>query len=293
MEPKIEFRTVRDFGEIINDTFLFLKQNFKPLLKCLIYIAGIFIIMSTIASVIQQLKVANVIGDIKTGAGTKSAFSKFNFGIEYFITIIISYVTYFLMMLIIFCYMAVYQENDKRTPTVDEVWTFCKYYFLRFIIANVLFGLLFIAGFVLCLLPGIYLLPIISLMSASIVLENAGINFAFSRGFNLIKEHWWSTFAAMLIVYIIFYATTLLFSIPLSLASGVTLFIPNANVSKPLLILASVITHICQLFVAIPTVATGLLFFSLVERKEAAGLMQRIQTFGNDNAAKDLPEEEF
>ncbi len=31
---QIELRKARDFGELINDSFLFIKGNFKPLLRC-------------------------------------------------------------------------------------------------------------------------------------------------------------------------------------------------------------------------------------------------------------------
>ena len=43
MIQKVEFRKVRDFGEVISDTFLFMKQNFKPLFKAFFYLCGFFL----------------------------------------------------------------------------------------------------------------------------------------------------------------------------------------------------------------------------------------------------------
>jgi hypothetical protein len=56
MQPKIELAKTRDFGEIINDTFLFMRQNFKPLLKYFFTFCGIFLAAGTVCSTLYQLK---------------------------------------------------------------------------------------------------------------------------------------------------------------------------------------------------------------------------------------------
>ena len=45
---KIQFRKVREFGENISDTFSFIKQEFKPLLKSYLLIAGVLILITTL-----------------------------------------------------------------------------------------------------------------------------------------------------------------------------------------------------------------------------------------------------
>lgn len=284
MEPKIEFRMVRDFGEIINDTFIFIKQNFKPLLISLIWIAGIFTLVSMAATVIQQLKASEVV---------RQGGNPLNFGVTSIIAVFISYLNVFVMTLVVFCYMAAYQENDKQAPGAEQVWNYVRYYFFRFLLACFLFGMLMLLGMAFCLLPGVYLWPVVSLMTAAVVLENGGITYSFDRGFKLIKEQWWVTFATFLIVSIIYYAGVMVIALPMSVAAGASFFVPSADVSTPLLIAYSVLTHICQLFIAVPTVAIGLTFYSLVERKENAGLMHRIQTFGTAKPTGNQPEEEF
>ena len=45
-QNKIEFQRYRDFGQIINSTFEFIRQNFLPLLKSLIFITGPFLLIT-------------------------------------------------------------------------------------------------------------------------------------------------------------------------------------------------------------------------------------------------------
>ena len=42
MPSKIELLKVRDFGEIITDSFGFVRQNFKQLVKCFFVFSGFF-----------------------------------------------------------------------------------------------------------------------------------------------------------------------------------------------------------------------------------------------------------
>ena len=46
----MELRKLRDFGENINDTFQFIRQEFKPLLKSFFAIAGVLILVTGIVS---------------------------------------------------------------------------------------------------------------------------------------------------------------------------------------------------------------------------------------------------
>ena len=44
----LEFHKARDFSKKINDTFEFLKQNFKPLTKSVLFIAGPPVLMGSL-----------------------------------------------------------------------------------------------------------------------------------------------------------------------------------------------------------------------------------------------------
>ena len=51
---RVNFRQVREFAEIINVTFSFIRQNFKPLGKVIIYIVGPFILVSSLVGGFMQ-----------------------------------------------------------------------------------------------------------------------------------------------------------------------------------------------------------------------------------------------
>ncbi|HEY4194580.1 MAG TPA: hypothetical protein VGM63_03535, partial [Mucilaginibacter sp.] len=63
MSTNLELAKPRDFGEIINDTFTFVRQNFKPLLKYFFVICGFFILISTALAVLTQIKVIRIYSD--------------------------------------------------------------------------------------------------------------------------------------------------------------------------------------------------------------------------------------
>ena len=289
-QPKIEFRQVRDFGEVINDTFVFIKQNFKPMMKSVITISGIFAIGFSVVSILAFLNLKELI----KGGGLSNPTERVENTLSATIPVyIFTFLVFFMVSLATLCYIAVYVEKNKETPTITEVWSYTKYYFLRYLGSNILAFLMLILGFVCCVLPGFYLWPISSLITTAIILENGGISYSFSRGFKLVKENWWSSFGTLIILSIIYYACTMAVSIPFLLAgSGASFLTPDFSQPVILIIIQNVIGAFALYFVMIPIIGVALLFFSLVEQKESEGLMQRIQSV-DDDAPKNSPEEEF
>ena len=73
MNQNFELRKVRDFGELISDTFLFVKENLKPLLKATFQICGFFVLAMLVLSVMQQLNLQGV--KTNTGSAPKNVFT--------------------------------------------------------------------------------------------------------------------------------------------------------------------------------------------------------------------------
>lgn len=287
-QPKIEFRQVRDFGEVINDTFVFIKLNFKPMMKSVLTISVVFVIAYILFSTYFLYTIQESLGkDFRIETGRFSAVT------NTFLISAFGFLTIFVITLVTLCYISVYLEKKGETPTTEEVWSYCKYYFLRFLGVNILGFLMLCAGFVLCFLPGFYLWPIYSLIGSAVILENGGINYSFSRGFKLIKENWWSSFGTLIILSIIYYACAMAVSIPFLLFnSGTSLLLPDLNKPVYFLIFQNIISGIALYFSMIFTIGVAFLFFSLVEQKDSEGLLQRIQSVDNDTP-KNTPEEEF
>src|SRR4051812_7618895 len=108
-EQKIQLRKIRDFGENINDTFLFIRQNFKPLMKSFFAISAIFMIGQAIFNGIYQSKSFGVFDEILKGRRTRTTSPLDNIlSIEYVLTILFALLTYVSMKVCLGAYVKYY-----------------------------------------------------------------------------------------------------------------------------------------------------------------------------------------
>lgn len=291
---KIEFKKIRDFGQIINDTFTFIRQNFKPLIKTYFIFCGLFCLAGMLAMLLQQYKAVNMINNLGTFKSGRSGFGAGLYGLEYFLAILFSLAGYASTTVATLSYIAIYVQKGNQTPTTDEVWGYFKFYFFRVFGSSLLLGLLLLIGFVFCLLPGFWLMPIISLVFPIIVIENGTLGYAFGRSFKLIKDNFWITFGTLFIIWIIVYACMSFVVLPTTLFSMLGLFSGSKpQMSLTFTMLSTVLQYLCQVCTVIPIITIALSYFSLVEQKESAGLMERISTFGNAEKPTDTRPEEY
>lgn len=295
MEPKIELVKTRDFGEIINDTFVFIGQNWKPLLKAYAVICGFFIVANLVVALLQQHK---MIDAMQTTNGYSAGYNfgyrlRSMFGVTYLLSFIFGILSLTSISLVPLSFIALYKEKGNVAPEVEEVWGYFKHYFFRFLGSYIVISIVLIIGFVLCFIPGIYLFPILSLIFPIIVFENAELGYSWSKSFRLIKENWWSTFGALFVSGIITYAAAMVFIIPVTLFTVGSVFVSKTAPSSSALILTTIISALCYVFYMLPTITAALCYFSLNEQKEGTGLMGRINNFGNDDLDAGLPKEEY
>ena len=291
MTETVEFKKRRDFGQVINDTFAFIRQNIKPLIKTYFTFCGLFVLASMATLLLQQFKMVNVINTVG-GMGHTRGIGLY--GIEYFLSLIFSFASYSSMTVAVLSYIAIYVQKGNQTPTLDEVWGFFKYYFFRVFGSSFLLMLLLIIGFMFCLVPGFYLFPFIAMMFPIMVIENSSLSYSFSRSFSLIKENFWVTFGTLIIVWIIVYACTTLIVLPTSLFNMLAMFSSkNPQMSLTLTLITTVLQSLCQVFTIVPIITISLMYFNLVEEKESVGLMERISNFGNTEKPIDTRPEEY
>ncbi|RAJ20682.1 hypothetical protein [Pedobacter cryoconitis] len=279
MSEKVEFKKLREFGDIINDTIRFFKENFKPLLKVFVYFCGVFIVAGMIAAIFQQIGMQRAIRNTNVFT-TYGRFAGL-LSLSYFFVVLIGIISYTALNVSILSFIALYIEKGNVAPTVEEVWGYFKYYFFRVFGSSFLIGLLLIAGFCLCLIPGFYLFPAISLMLPIIIFENASLGYAFSQSFRLLREHWWVTAATILILWVITYATSSFASLPAIILTMVSALTNGPKgLSNSVIIFSTVIQYLCQVFMIIPIIGLSLCYFNLSERQNSTGLMDRIQKMG-------------
>jgi len=297
MEPKVEFSRIRDFGETINDSINFVKQNFKALFTPLLYISLIFILAAMATGILVQVKTIGLVGAEMAGpvnAFDGTAFLA-GFGINYVLYLLFYFISFTVVQLVTLCFIDLYRKNGNVPPTKEEVWIACKAHFWRFILASLLLSIIVAIATMLCILPGIYLFPIASLVYAIVVMDEAPFDQAFTRAFTLIKDNWWKTFGVLFIVWLIAYFSIGLVALPgtLMTMSGFLLG-ESSSLTLTGAILNVVIQSFGMLVYSLPTIALALCYFSLSEEKEGTGLMERIENLGTHaDTGKDLPNEEY
>ncbi|GGI22977.1 hypothetical protein [Pedobacter mendelii] len=290
---KIEFKKIRDFGQIINDTFTFIRQNFKPLVKNYFIFCGLFVLGGMLSMLLQQYKTVNMINSIDSNTAKDVFGFATLYGIEYYLAILFSLAGYASTTVVTLSYIAVYVQKGNETPTIDEVWGYFKYYFFRVFGSSILLILLLIFGFLFCLVPGFWLFPFIAMIFPIMIIENGTLSYSFTRSFKIIKDNFWLTFGTLIIIWIIVYACMSIVVLPTTLFSMIGMFASKKpHMSLTFTMLTTVLQYLCQVCTVIPIVTITLSYFSLVEQKESTGLMERISNFGiTDKPADTRPEE--
>ncbi|MFI5451130.1 hypothetical protein ACHMWN_03145 [Pedobacter sp. UC225_61] len=291
MKDNIEFKKIREFGDIIGDTFVFIKQNFKPLMAAYFSLTGIFILGGMLSSIMAQLQIVDL---SESGGYTGSGpFAKiYSMGFSYVLMIIFLILSYTSMYVSILSYIALYVEKGNLRPTVAEVWAYFKYYYFRMLGSGLLMTIFLMLCFACCLLPGIYVFPAVTLFYAVMILENGNFSHAFERSFKLLKDEWWITAATLLVIYVIFYACSMIVQLPAIIVAMVGAFThAEQPITRTYVFISSISQQIAYIFMIIPIVCSTLIYFNLVERKESLGLLNRIDGLGQNSNQAETPEE--
>jgi hypothetical protein len=297
---KLEYRKKRDFGQVLNVSFLFLREHLKPIFKSLLFIAGPFIL---VGSVLPGLLFYPWIGGT-----TQTGFSSFD--ISSVLVNILSFIVGAVMAITtIYQYMLLYMKKETASAiSTAEVWRAVRNNFFNVLISCaglvffstigiMLFGYLVfsilgegagaVLGFLLLMFSVIYLTVALSPLLMIRLVEKVDIFRAVGRCFKLIGGKWWQTFALLFICYIIQSAMVSVVFVPFytfvfaermlsnDTAPDLTTSLIYVAIGGVILVLA-VTASFC-----LTLVVSCFQYFSLVEDKESVGLMQRIQQLGN------------
>jgi len=282
MSDKFEFKKVREFGEIINDTFTFIRENLKPLLKVFVYFGGVFIVALLVTNIGQQVSLLKDMRFASDGI-FKSPYSVFTGWYFFYILFAIAY--YNAICVAVLSYIAIYVEKGKIIPTVEQVWVYFKYYYFRALLSTIVITIFLIVCAIPCTIPLIYVSPAMALFLPVMIFENASFSYTFSRCFKLIKENWGVTAGAIFIIYIITQATMSIASIPALIVGFAGAFIHSAQgVDMFLAILGAILQSLFQVFIILPVVCSAICYYNVVERQENLGLLNRINELGEKKA---------
>ena len=264
MSKKIELEASRDFGDILNDTFVLVRQNFSPLLKAFFVICGVFLLSSIFTSALYNLN-------------NQEPYFTFIYG---FISLVISLLNGSAIHLTVLSYYALYKEKGNNPPSVIEVWNYFKYYYFRVLMTQFLLTIGVVIGFFLCFFPGIYLAIVFSLVTPIMVMENGNLEYSIKKAFKIIKGNWWFTFGTILLTGLLVIVFVLALMAPSMVIYGGSQWISGTNLTTFGSILQAVILNLSNILSILPLSALTLVYFSIIEEKEGNSLIKRMQSFG-------------
>ncbi|OFY75835.1 MAG: hypothetical protein A2275_08305 [Bacteroidetes bacterium RIFOXYA12_FULL_35_11] len=149
METKfLELRKIRDFGEILNATFIFLKQNYKPLFKALLTFAGPFILLSAIATGYYQSNALNATF-FTFNPGMNSVLSYFeDIMLSLLLLIVASALSYTMIITTVYSYMKLYALHGKEGIVFEDIGRLIGKNVLRIFGASIVAFLVIMIGMI-------------------------------------------------------------------------------------------------------------------------------------------------
>ncbi|WP_127844148.1 hypothetical protein [Psychroflexus aestuariivivens] len=287
----IKFKQKRDLGATISDTFAFIRNEYKAIFRLYFRHVGVVLLLLVAASTYYQYQSLN----ITTGSqfGNSSFLSELlpNLGIAFIAMIVLSIVYYSLTICTISGLIKSYVNNQGEINE-DEVRDLVNQKFLKMSGVIVLIGIILIVAFMLCFLPGIYLMVPFSLVVYVMIFQNKGFSDAVTESFKLIKDNWWITFATILVIGILISVISSVFQLPAVILTAMETFTklqsedPSTVLvdlsSNALYIVFNVIGNLAQYILGLVTIiALSFIYFNLNEIHNKTGTLEDIDQIGN------------
>lgn len=287
-QPQIEFYKKRQFGEKLNATFTFIRENAKPYLKVQLMIAGPILLIANILVNQFALGMFDFNGEFSA-----------NFLIDLFqmygLILLIGLVSTTVMPAVTYGYMTAYKTTAPNDISVANVTNRFTSRFFNILGLNILTYIVTIIAMIFFVIPGIYVAVVLSLGASIIVFENSNPIDAFGRAFTLIKGKWWSTFGLLVVISIIGYIINLFFGLPRTIVLGIDMFtsldatggIEGMDMENSTNQVWNILFSIFETFGSILSysliyMALAFQYFNLVERRESRGLMSKIEQMDAD-----------
>lgn len=296
-QNEINFRQEREFGDLFNATFAFIRNEYKQLGKAILYFVVPLMLLASILGVYATLQSQKGIMGLQSEEFTDDPTAIFSyifdsvFTAHYWLFLLCAAVANTLLTCTVLGYIKLYVTKGKDNFTTNELWTLVSKIFLPVLGATILSGFVIGLGLILCFIPGVYLGVSLSLLLPIIVMEGKGIGDSFSRSFKLTKPDFWMILGALIVIMIIFYIISMIFSIPASVLGFKNLFaqaLESGDVNLDFGISYYITNGIATLFTyiagAIPTIFISFIYFSQLEKHEKPLLEDKIEQISDETS---------
>ncbi len=291
--PKIEFYKKRDFSATLNDTFVFIRENGWPYLKVQLLIAGPVLLIINILTNQLQMGFMNPF-EIAQSENFLADMLQI-----YGMALVASLVAGSLVPSITYGYMKVYQTTSPEDISTAQVTRGLGKRFISLFIFGIISVLIIAVGAIFLFLPAIYFGVVLSLGASIMIFEDTDPFQALSRCFTVIRDNFFNTLLLVIVVGLIAYFVSALFSLPQGIMYGIWTFSSlesGSTAEMPGYMQAlSILFSVFQSFGNIVTysliyVALAFQYANLIERKESRGLMSRIGAMGEEQQQEDEDE---
>lgn len=286
MNSFIEFKQERDLGAIINDSFKFLRENWKSYGSFVLKIIGPIILVGAAVVMFAFLSYSALLGD---GSDPDRILINLGSIASYLLAwMVASGLIYTLVAEVSLYYIKSYVDN-QGVVNFDEVKRNTFQNLWRFIGFGILAILMVIVGYFMCFLPAIYLGIVLTLGFPILVFEGRDVTDAISHCFNLIKGEWWNTFGVLLVVGLIVTVLGFVFNIPMwiyeMVSEGVAVDSDASEsfsiMNDPVYALVTLISFFGKyIFYSVSFIASAFIYFDLNEQKYKTGMNERIDNLG-------------
>lgn len=322
----IEFPRTRDFSRKLNATFEFIRQNFKPLVKSILFITGPAVL---VGSVMAGTFIGEFFNLGLSAQGNPEALTTYflsvNFWMQFLLMFVFLTISFVIGIATINCYIIIYDQKRSNQIEVSEVWNLVRKAFWQYLGTSILFFVLLMIAYVVLLIP-VFILANISgvlvffgalfvvgaivflIFSSSLtyfiqLYEKKNFLDAVGRSMRLVNSgKWWSTFGLIMVLYLIMMTVSYVFIIPYyvvlfteslhSVSTG-TAVEPSSSWKMWTIVFFTLYYMAQMLLSSLPNVGIAFQYFNLVELKEAKGLMSQIENLGKDASESKRPEEHY
>jgi hypothetical protein len=302
---KIELYKVRSFGDLLTDTFTFARQNFKPLLKGLFYIAAPMLLLEV---VIGFFFWKNYFGTMLNPARMSSGSGIFATYISMIPQYIMMFIAITFILAVTFSYIKLYREDKEQEITVSMLWQRTKQkigklfgatfmLILGCVVVFAVFGLVaYIAGAVLAELVALVLICFLlyfnirwSFYSFFIVVGDSDIYDSFSGSYNFTRGIFWKTFGFTLVLSFLVGILCYAFVLPGTIVSVVSAIMGamQGNTNGGFVVslgsaLTGIGTAISHLLYSILFIGQAILYFSEIEKEQGINMQKQIDEIGKN-----------
>ncbi|RLJ62424.1 hypothetical protein CLV86_2029 [Lacinutrix venerupis] len=292
MKQFIQFKKQRELGEMISDVFAFLRNEYKPFFTLILQITLPYLILFFVGLGFMLYSFGDLTSVLE-GASTfdTEEMGFLTLGISILVLVIAGIMVYALAYSATLHYVKSYTENNGTINT-SQVKTEVKNTFWSFIGLSILKGLALFVGFMLCFLPGIYLVVPMAVVFCIMIFENKSVMDAFSDSFKFVKDEWWMSFLTLFVVTLLIGVIGFVLNLPATIYTYIKMgifsgeFNPEANplavYKDPIYIILNLVSYAFKFFLNFITIiVTIFIYYNINEKKNHTGTFEQIDSLGN------------